>query len=75
MKRHFRIIRLGASVYEYFIGRSNVLFKLPSGQRRVVDFATLTGRSWATIERGHWKRTDDGMITPAAIKAYILRAL
>jgi hypothetical protein len=56
-------------------GRGNVSIRAEDGHRVVVDYHKLTGRSWDVIERGQWKKTSDGMITPACVKRYISEKL
>lgn len=58
-------------------GQSAILFS-PERDRKgdpydkwVVDLSTLTGRDWNTLERGQWKRTSDGMVTPGVVREFI----
>jgi len=70
MKSKRKII-INGDTYKYIIGKGNVVIWAPNKKKIVVDFSTLTGRSWDAIERGQWKNTRDGMITPKDIANYI----
>lgn len=70
-KRTFRKLVLASGEWGWLCGGTNVLLRAPDGKRTPVDLSTLTGRSWNTIERGHWKRTNDGTIAPSHVRAYI----
>lgn len=52
--------------HTYRIGRSNAVV-----DGKIVRLDKLTGRDWATIERGQRKRTTDGMVTPADVERWI----
>lgn len=67
-----RKVHVGGEVWEFQTGKGNAVIRNPrTGKKTIVDYAKLTGRDWNTIERGQWKRTTDGMVTPADVKAYI----
>lgn len=55
----------------FSVGRSHVLIQPPTSKKFYVDFSTLTGRSWNTLEIGLHKKTSDGMIKPGHVRAYI----
>lgn len=63
----WRKIVVDGSTYEYHVGRSYVVFD--NGHR--VKLNEITGRDWDTIERGQWKKTSDGMVTPKHIAEYL----
>ena len=69
-----RKINVDGAVWEYRIGKGAAVLVAPDGKKAVVGLDKLTGRSWDTLERGQWKRTSDGMVTPKDVAAYI-RAL
>ncbi len=71
----WRKIHLDNEVWEYQIGRTNVVIKSPASKKIVVGFCKLTGRSWDIIERGQWKKTTDGMVTPKDVRIYIQKHL
>lgn len=59
-------------------GSHNVVIQNSEGKR--ISEPTLTAAGIKDIsndawERGHWKRTTDGMLTPADIKNYIIKTL
>jgi hypothetical protein len=66
-----REARVGDETWGFRMGRQNVVIVTPDGRKSFVDFVTLTGRSWGTLERGQWKGTSDGMVTPEHVKRYI----
>lgn len=67
-----RKLELDDETWEYMIGRSNVKIKSPrTGKSHIVDFSTITGRPWSTIERGQHKKTSDGMVGPGDVRLYI----
>ena len=61
--------------WQFMIGRSFVKVVSPSGQGYVANHSEVTGRSWDTLERGIWKKTSDGMVTPANIEVFIRNLL
>jgi hypothetical protein len=67
-----RKISVNNKIYHYRIGKGNTLilsFNFPL--KIVVSNAKLKGVSEEVWERGQWKKTSDGMITPSDIKRYI----
>jgi hypothetical protein len=66
-----RTLTIGRQAYRYRIGRGSAVIEGP-GWKDVVPLTTLTGRSPDTLERGRWKRTRDGMVTPVHVRDYIL---
>lgn len=66
-----RQARVGDETWGFKLGRQHVVLVAPDGHKSVVDFSALTGRSWDTLERGMWKGTSDGMVTPEHVKRYI----
>lgn len=69
----------GQTWWWLFKGRNCVLWP-PSpgldpgkhGRKAFVDTMALTGRWPEAFDRGQWKRTTDGMITPGMVRDYIL---
>jgi hypothetical protein len=39
----------------------------------VFSLAEVTGRSWNVLERGQWKKTSDGALTPGVLRQFIDR--
>lgn len=71
-----RKVHVGGQVWEFRTGKGAAVIKNPrTGKSTIVNYAKLTGRTWDTLERGQWKRTSDGMVTPAHVKAYIEKHL
>jgi hypothetical protein len=60
--------------WEYMIGKNNVVIKNPRDEKKMVlTLEKVTGRTSDTIRLGRKKGTSDGMVTPADIKAFILK--
>lgn len=75
MRRAKRRLVLSTGEWRWFYGRGNgITIWSPSGRKHVTNAREVTGRSWSDIERGHWKRTPDGTVSPSHIRAYIERA-
>lgn len=70
-----RAIHIDNKIYEYEVGKNATRINLPNGQRVVVANHELKGVTPDTFERGQWKRTSDGALTLAEVKAYILREI
>lgn len=71
MSMSWRKLTIEDKVWEYQLGKGNAVIKSPDNKKTVVDYVKLTGRSWDTLERGQYKKTSDGMVTPQHIKSYI----
>jgi len=66
-----RKIAIYGRTWQFCIGRSVAVIYDPEGKRHLADLSVVTGRSNDTIARGRWKRTSDGMVTPAHVRDYI----
>jgi hypothetical protein len=66
-----RKITLASGVWEWFVGKTNVLIWSPSGEKHVTNMSKVTGLSWNAIERGKRKNTPSGWLCPSHIRAYI----
>ncbi len=64
-----RKIHIGEAVWEYTIGKGNVVIKSPAEKKVVVDFSTLTGICNNAIE--NMQDNKCFAVTPATIKTYI----
>lgn len=65
---------MDGKVWGYRIGQQFAVIHLPGTiRKKIVTLAIITGRTPDTIDRGKWKKTSDGMVTPSDIKAYIER--
>lgn len=64
---------VGTETWKYRITGSGgwVSIRSPAGGCYNVPATEVTGLSWNAIERGHWKKTPDGSITPKQVRAYI----
>lgn len=72
--RKRRRITVRGEVFTYTIGTGSVRITWPDGSSRAVLLTVVTGRSEDVLERGQWKKTSDGMVTPKDIAAYIERS-
>lgn len=71
-----RKVHVSGETWEFQTGKGCAVIRNPrTGKKTIVNYVKLTGRDWNTIERGQWKRTSDGMVTPADVKAYIEKHL
>ena len=71
-----RSITMGGNEYAYFVGRGNVHIRLrkPNGFEPgtvAVPSNEVVRCTPDTFERGHWKKTSDGMVTPGLLADYI----
>ena len=62
-------------VWTYRVGGGHVKIRRPDRKAFAPDLTQVTGLTWDSIERGHWKCTRDAWVTPAMVKAYIEREL
>jgi len=63
-------VNIDEQVYEYMLGKQNAVIKI-GDKKKIVDYQMLTGISWNVFERGQWKKTRDGMVTPKHVINYI----
>jgi hypothetical protein len=71
-----RTLTIGGLKWVCVFGKGAVSIRsATTGRRIVVSYQDLTGRSIDSIERGQWKKTSDGMVTPADVRAYIEKKL
>jgi hypothetical protein len=66
-----RSIALKSGTWQYYIGRSYVSFFGPAGQRFYTECHIIKGVTAQVFERGRWKQTSDGMVTPKDIARYL----
>lgn len=67
----FRKLIIDGQVWGFRVGSGTAVLAGPDGKKRPVDLSVLTGRSHAILERGRYKRTSDGAVTPGMVVAYI----
>ncbi len=68
-------VEVDGVTWRYQLGRGNAVIVLPDGKKVIVGYARLTDRSPDTIERGQYKGTSDGMVTPEHVRRYIRQHL
>jgi hypothetical protein len=57
-------------------GSSFVIVQDENGRRVAAGNATeIKGLTWNDWERGHWKRTNDGMMRPGEVAAFVRLSL
>ncbi len=66
-----RQIVVGGQKYSYRVGRQNVVIHDADGDRNVVPCHEILGLTPDTFDRGKWKGTSDGMVTPGKIAQWI----
>jgi hypothetical protein len=64
-------IHTDEGVYQYQVGRQNVLLFDPKGTKSVIPLSDISGLSWDQIERGKWKRWFS--VTPSMVRDFIWR--
>ena len=68
----WRRVHVEGRVWLYRVGRGGgVIVHGPSGERVRLHAANLKGQWPSDFERGQWKRTSDGELTPAHVKTFI----
>jgi len=67
-----RRIVVNGEVWQYKIGRSYVHIWTPRGRKLIKRAHEVAGRTPDVLERGQWKKTSDGMITPADVERFVL---
>ena len=73
-KKGLRTLHIEGTEYSYQIKGSRVLFFLETAKIEA-DFTEVTGLPSNTIERGQWKGTQDGAVTPQRCKEFLQRYL
>lgn len=74
IRRGFRKLRFGTTLWQYKIGKWNVVIFGPDGTKYLTNFSILTGYSWDELERLDWKNAGydhPGNIRPSHIRSYI----
>jgi hypothetical protein len=70
-KKAIRLITIDGNKWKYVVGRCFVKIWPPNGKSKIVWCHTVKGVDPYVYERGQWKQTSDGMITPKDIENYI----
>jgi hypothetical protein len=69
---HWRKVEVGGILYEYYIGKQNVVIRNTVTDKKVViGLDVISGMSWTDIERAMWKKNFS--VVPAKIATYIER--
>lgn len=67
-----RIVVAGTTWY-WRVGRSNVVARNDAGEKRCERIWTIKGLTPHDFERGQWKRTSDGQLTPGEVAAWLAK--
>lgn len=67
----YRSLDVDGQEWQFKIGQTSANIKDPDGRGTTVSLSDLTGLTPHLIERGRWKKTQDGMVTPGHVRAYI----
>lgn len=70
IKNRGRAITVDGKLYYYRVGRGRVAI-YGEGARFIPSCAEVIGVSEATFERGQWKKTSDGQVTPGLLARWI----
>ncbi len=70
-RRNCRKIVVNGKTFQYLIGRSAVVIYDDADKRHYAHVAEVKGLSPDLIERGQYKKTSDGMITPKNVAHWI----
>jgi hypothetical protein len=73
-KSGVRKLHIDGVEYLYKIKGHTVQFFLED-KKIVADISTVSGKGWDLIERGQYKKTDDGYVTPGHCKAFLTEFL
>lgn len=71
LPKGFRTLQIRDKRWAYRIGKNWAVLLSPEGKKSAVRLSDLTGLDIALIERGRYKKTLDGMVTPAHVRAYL----
>jgi len=66
-----RSLRIDGRLYYWSGGRSVTNIWTPDGKRYNFTSGDVNGMGADIFERGQYKRTSDGMVTPSDVKRYI----
>lgn len=57
--------------WRYLVGKCQCWFQSPRGEAHIERTEIVAGVTADVYERGQWKQTVDGMITPSCVRRYI----
>jgi hypothetical protein len=70
--KSWRRVHVSGDAWLYRVGRGGgVVIHGPNGEQVRLHAANLKGQWPSDFERGQWKRTSDGALTPAHVKLFI----
>ncbi len=67
-----RSLSINGDIWWYRVGKGDIEVWDPNGKKHVTNMRIVTKRSWDVIERGQWKKTSDGAVTPKDVTNWIL---
>jgi hypothetical protein len=70
-KQTMRKIHIDGEEWHYFVGKQNVVVITPSGRKTYIPCHEIKFCTPDVFDRGKWKGTSDGMITPFDMKWYL----
>ena len=73
-RKGLRRLHIEGVEYLYVIKGRRVQFLLED-RKVIADLSEVSGKPWDIIERGQYKKTNDGYVTPAHCKAFLERFL
>jgi hypothetical protein len=68
-----RKLHIGNEEWQYRVGNGTIVVVTPLGSKVYIQCHKVKGLTPDEYDRGKWKKTSDGMITPSELKAYIER--
>lgn len=69
-----RKLVVNEETWEYMIGKNNVVLRNPRDEKKMIlTLERVTGRTSDTINHGRENKAKHGMVTPADLKAFILK--
>jgi len=66
-------VHINNEKYQYKVFKSGVEIRDPENKRIFVDMSTLTGWSWAELERANYKGFPLPQVKPSRIKEWIIK--
>jgi hypothetical protein len=66
-----RAVHIDGVEYPYQIRNASVRIYFPNGKSIHVGAPTILGTTYDIFERGQYKCTSDGMVTPSLVKQYL----
>lgn len=68
-----RTMQINGKNWKFIIGGCHIAIWSPTGVKILTNHSEVTGRDWNTLERGQWKKTNDGMVCPGHVRGWILK--